>query len=75
MCFRPATLDTRKPIKCPKCGYINRPGSKTCKECKEDLFKVPCPECGDLQPGNNKVCGNCGFNGKPGSGDPAKRKA
>jgi len=35
---------------------------------------IPCPECGDLQPETNKVCGNCGFNGKPGSGNPAKRK-
>lgn len=75
MCFRPAMADIRKPVKCPKCGYINRPGSKTCKECKFDLFTMECPVCGSIQPKSNLVCSNCGFNGKEGSGDPSKRKA
>jgi NMD protein affecting ribosome stability and mRNA decay len=35
---------------------------------------IPCPECGVQMPESSKVCGNCGFNGRPGSGDPAKRK-
>ncbi|MDR1701201.1 MAG: zinc ribbon domain-containing protein [Sporomusaceae bacterium] len=75
MCFRPATVDKRAPITCPKCGFVNRPGSKTCKECKQDLFVTDCPECGVPQPTSALVCKNCGYNGKPGSGDPAKRKA
>lgn len=74
MCFRPPTIDKRLPIKCPKCGFANRPGSKTCKECKADLFIVNCPECGLPQSATDRVCKNCGFNGKAGSGDPAMRK-
>jgi len=78
MCFRP--VGAQKPIICPNCkkrvaivaGY--RPPN--CPYCKNELPEpvIACPECGIDQPISNKVCGNCGFNGKPGSGDPAKRK-
>ena len=79
MCFRPPSLS--RPLDCPNCGKkIPRMQGKTlksCPFCKSELPEetIPCPECGDNQPITNKVCTNCGFNGKPGSGDPAKRKA
>lgn len=76
MCFRPP--EATKRVICPDCGAINHPAARNCKKCKADLTSVknmvPCPECGVPQPADSKVCGNCGFNGKPGSGDPAKRK-
>lgn len=48
-----------------------------CPFCKNELPEetIPCPECGVEQPVSNKVCANCGFNGKPGSGDAAKRQS
>lgn len=74
MCFRPPSVT--KPTKCPSCGIFNLPPNKTCKKCGAELPEemIPCPECGVPQPISSKVCGNCGFNGKLGSGDPAKRK-
>lgn len=73
MCFRPP--GAAKNIRCPSCGMFNPPTLDKCRKCKTEIPKgILCPECGVLQPETNKVCGNCGFNGKPGSGDPAKRK-
>ena len=74
MCFRPPTV--RKPKKCPKCGILNPATIKTCNKCGAELpgDTTPCPHCGVQQPVTNKVCKNCGFNGKYGSGDPAKHK-
>ncbi|HWQ75144.1 MAG TPA: zinc ribbon domain-containing protein [Syntrophomonas sp.] len=73
MCFRPPELN--KVIqKCIECGTFNKPGMKVCKKCGAELGMMACPECGFKQPESNAVCTNCGFNGQPGSGDPAKKK-
>ncbi|HWQ76480.1 MAG TPA: zinc ribbon domain-containing protein [Syntrophomonas sp.] len=77
MCFRPPEIN-KLMQKCPACGTLNKRDKSVtvCKKCGAELVEetIPCPECGVPQPVSNKVCGNCGFNGKPGSGDPAKRK-
>ena len=71
MCFRPP--GAAKNVKCPGCGMFNKPDALKCRKCGGEM-PIYCPECGLPQPRENKVCGNCGFNGKPGSGDPTKRK-
>lgn len=35
---------------------------------------VKCPECGSFNPPTLKKCRKCGFDGTPGSGDPALKK-
>jgi len=74
MCFRPP--EAGKGLqKCPACGKFSKPGSTVCHKCGTDLSLVVCPHCGELQNNTLLICPNCGFNGKPDSGDPAKKKA
>lgn len=74
MCFRPPQMLT--PKKCLECGARNPGMNQVCKKCGSPLPEtmIDCPHCGVAQPETNKVCLNCGFNGKPDSGNPAKRK-
>lgn len=75
MCFRPPEI--KPPVKCPECGARNAGHLTNCKKCGTPLPEptMPCPFCGVQQPYSSKVCANCGFNGKPDSGDPAKKKS
>lgn len=46
-------------MKCPKCGFENRPGSKFCNECGNNLA-TPCPKCGRANQPRSKFCSECG---------------
>ncbi len=76
MCFRPPEATIAPPKKCPACGQRNPGKNKVCRKCGADLPEtmIPCPHCGQEQAEGTKLCANCGFNGKLGSGDPAKSK-
>jgi len=52
-------------MKCPKCGFENKPGKKFCTECGEKL-SLKCPKCKSEVESDEKFCGECGFEiGKP----------
>lgn len=40
-----------KPVECPECRYMNRPGAMKCKNCGARLHEekegLPCPHCGE----------------------------
>ncbi len=48
-------------IRCPKCGTLNRDGSRFCNECGAPLqhTKTRCPVCGALNPVGNLFCDRC----------------
>jgi class 3 adenylate cyclase/tetratricopeptide (TPR) repeat protein len=46
-------------MKCPKCQFDNREGTKFCEECGAKM-KLECPECGAEIPLGRKFCGECG---------------
>ncbi len=48
-------------IRCPKCGTMNRDGSRFCNECGTPVqrTKVRCPKCGTLNPVGNVFCDEC----------------
>ena len=46
-------------MKCPKCGFDNKPEKKFCSDCGSKLALV-CPKCeSEIEPGE-KFCGECG---------------
>ena len=51
-------------IKCPKCGYDNINGSKTCGKCNSRLVlygNKSCPRCGLKLKDTDKKCPKCGY--------------
>lgn len=48
-------------IRCPKCGTMNRDGSRLCKQCGTTLPQTTiwCPQCGAPNPVGNVRCDNC----------------
>ena len=48
-------------IRCPKCGTLNRDGSRFCNECGAPLQRtsIRCPMCGALNPVGNIFCDRC----------------
>ena len=49
-------------MKCPKCGFENRPGARFCKQCGQPLeAPTPSPPPGEVQ------CPSCGAPNKPGA--------
>lgn len=57
-------------IRCPKCGTMNRDGSRFCNECGAQLqqTKIRCPQCGTLNRVGNIFCDNCNARLVPASG-------
>jgi len=52
-----------KTIKCPKCGFKNAYGTKTCYKCKHNLGKEyrVCPRCAKKNEKTAQICTSCGF--------------
>lgn len=48
-------------MKCPKCGFENRPGARFCKQCGQPL-EIPTPS-----PPAEMICPQCGTPNKPGA--------
>jgi len=48
-------------MKCPQCGFENKPGKKFCTECGE-RFPSRCPACNAEAEDGEKFCGECGHN-------------
>jgi class 3 adenylate cyclase len=46
-------------MKCPKCQFENREGSKFCNECGSK-FELTCPECETTNRVGSKFCDECG---------------
>ncbi|MDY0019233.1 MAG: zinc-ribbon domain-containing protein, partial [Anaerolineae bacterium] len=48
-------------IRCPKCGTLNKDGSRFCNECGAPLQRtsIRCPMCGALNPAGNVFCDRC----------------
>ena len=65
-------------MKCPQCGFANRPGARFCKQCGQELqvaLSVPsprpgttCPTCGAAARPGARFCLRCG---KPLTSEPA----
>lgn len=53
------TNNSRKNVKCAKCGAINDENSKFCSECGASLKKV-CRHCRNEVECDDKFCNNCG---------------
>src|SRR5664279_307960 len=52
---------TRVPwVKCPNCGYDNRPGARFCGDCATVLASVTCSSCGAHFPEGQRFCDACG---------------
>jgi DNA-binding IclR family transcriptional regulator/ribosomal protein L40E len=59
-------------MKCPKCGFENRPGARFCKQCGQTLPDVnqilqdissastTCPDCGAANEADAHFCSKCG---------------
>ncbi|MGQ9522083.1 MAG: zinc ribbon domain-containing protein, partial [Anaerolineae bacterium] len=55
-------------MKCPKCGFENRPEARFCKACGQPLeapapapsSDVRCPACGALNKPTARFCVHCG---------------
>lgn len=52
-------------MKCPKCGFENRPDARFCKQCGQPLQAQPTPPA--PQPPLGTVCPACGATAKPGA--------
>lgn len=48
-----------RPVKCPKCGTMNKATMKFCAECGAKL-KATCPKCGTFINRTAKFCPECG---------------
>ena len=48
---------------CPKCGFSNAFGTRTCYRCKAALIpeKISCPKCATKNEYGTAKCTNCGF--------------
>jgi class 3 adenylate cyclase/tetratricopeptide (TPR) repeat protein len=46
-------------MRCPQCGFDNRPGVRFCEQCGAKLEQT-CPACGASVPPDRKFCGACG---------------
>ncbi len=46
-------------MECTRCGTVNEPGRKFCRECGSPLLLV-CAVCGSTNPADSKFCGECG---------------
>jgi DNA-binding IclR family transcriptional regulator len=60
-------------MRCPKCGFENRPTARFCKQCGQTLQAKPptgvtCPTCGAANDSDARFCRSCG---KPLGGSPA----
>jgi hypothetical protein len=53
-------------MKCPKCGFENRPEARFCKQCGQPLQAQAAPQKPPTRPGI--VCPACGATAKPGAG-------
>ena len=47
-------------MKCPQCGYENKPGKHYCTECGAKI-RLRCPQCNSEIEATEKFCGSCGF--------------
>lgn len=57
-------MDNVKQIKCPKCGFLNMKGTRTCSKCHTniDSYRKSCPKCGKINANNVKRCVSCKYN-------------
>jgi uncharacterized OB-fold protein len=46
-------------MKCPKCQYDNREGTKFCLQCG-GIIELRCPRCGESVPLSANYCDYCG---------------
>jgi hypothetical protein len=57
-------------MKCPQCGYDNKPNKQFCTECGAKLI-LRCPQCDSEIEETEKFCGACGFDLKTPTGSSA----
>ncbi|MFN3762974.1 MAG: zinc ribbon domain-containing protein, partial [Anaerolineae bacterium] len=66
-------------MKCPKCGFENRPDARFCKQCGQPLqapaapppAEQPCPRCGAINKPGARFCARCGAPLAPPAPSPA----
>ena len=66
-------------MKCPKCGFENRPDARFCKQCGQPLqapaapppAELPCPRCGAMNKPGARFCARCGAPLAPPAPSPA----